>query len=180
MLCRNYHTYSPKRNDKRTLKKKDRNIFMAGNLCLLLKENYFILLVLLYLIALFYLKYNPGVMNYDLIMYMQDSTGENMSNMIRDDIQYFQDQTNLYKDALSTLNTPESGWTDSQRDAVEQLKSVGEYNEKTIKEAIYDNEKAYQSNMAKLKSSGTYSSETSLGKRGTSSNYDSSNKSRRL
>jgi hypothetical protein len=65
--------------------------------------------VLLYLIALFYLKYNPGVMNYNLIMYMQDSTGENISNMIRDDIQYFQDQTNLYKDALSTLNTPESG-----------------------------------------------------------------------
>jgi len=180
VLCRNYHTHSSRGKNKKTIEKKDRNISMASNLCLLVKENYLILLVLLYLIAVIYFIHNPPFMEYNLIMYMQDSTGENLSNVIRDDIQYFQDQTNLYKDALSTLNTPESGWTDSQKDAVEQLKSVGEYNEKSIKEGIYDNEKAYQSNMAKLKSSGTYSSETSLGKRGASSDYDSSSKSRRL
>ena len=179
MLCRNYHTNSPKRNDKKTLEKKDRNVFMAGNLCLFLKENYLIILLLLYLIAVFYLKDKPGIMQYNLIMYMQDSTGDNSSDAIRDNIGYFQDQAKLYLDAKNTLNIPESEWTDAQRDVVKALKQMNEYNEDAIREGYMDNIKAVQDNIKKLSPDSVAESSTT-GKRATGSNSDFSNKGRRV
>lgn len=171
-----FHTYSPKYKGESTLEKK-----WGGNTWLIYVRYIFIFMVLLYLITFIYLLYYPQfdlVADY-LILNCQPSGEDNASDAIRGDIQYFQDQAKLYLEAQNTLNVAESEWTDSQRDVVEQLKQIGEYDEKAIREGYRDNIKAVQDNIKKL-SSDSVAESSNTGKRAAGSNYDSSNKGRRV
>jgi hypothetical protein len=173
---RSFHTYSPKYKGDSTLDKKG-----GGNTWLIYIWYILIFMALLYLIIFIYLLYypQPHLVIQDLILNCRPSGGDNASDAIRGDIQYFQDQAKLYLEAQNTLNVAESEWTDTQRDVVEQLKQIGEYDEKAIREGYRDNIKAVQDNIKKL-SSDSVAESSNIGKRAAGSNYDSSNKGRRV
>jgi len=174
---RSFHAYSPKDKGESTLDKKG-----GGNTRLIfILYILMFFMALLYLIILIYLLYypQPDLVAHDLILNCRPSGGGNASDAIRGDIQYFQDQAKLYLEAKNTLNIPESEWTDTQREVVEELKQIGEYDEKAIREGYMDNIKAVQDNIKKL-SSDSVAESSNIGKRATDSNYDSSNKGRRV
>lgn len=92
------------------------------------------------LMAIFYI-----ILNITCIMYFgvdilgtncisSCSPNENVSN-----VQYWQEQTEMYRLARDTLSIPEYAWSDEQRMAVEELKSIGEYNKEAIAEGLKEN-----------------------------------------
>ena len=97
-------------------------------------------------------------------------------DQVRNDIDYFQAQTEIYKDALSSLNKEDRYLTENERFAKEEIIKLGEYNKADLETGLKENRAALSHHISKLKEASELPQSNTSVKREADSNIGSSNK----